>query len=422
MKKVSKLVMMLLAGVLSMASFASCDDNNDEPTPGTGELTEKEQEMKAIAEQFVSATVNETYKLLAGYTDQLCNAMIDLREKVRDGSVQDADVKNVCDIFLEARAAYEESEAFLFGAASDFGIDPHIDTWPLDLPGLAQALTNDLQIEAMDVADDGSWSGDTYAGNKLGQELLGFHGIEFVIFRNGAPRTAADLLGNEDYPEFTAAIPGKTVSGLNEVIFAAAVAGDLRNCCFRMEVAWNKEAPAAHITKVEELEWPVTVGSGDLSYGENFLMAGQAGSTYATWRLAMDAILVAGCQNIADEVGQQKMGQPAYGTDINYIESPYSHMSLVDFHDNMVSIENCYMGGREEVRDETKSLHAYLQKYNPELDTKVVNAINDAKAKIKACPAPFVQNYTAPEVKTAIEACSTLSSALSEASEWISAN
>ena len=97
-------------------------------------------------------------------------------------------------------------------------------------------------------------------------------------------------------------------------------------------------------------------------------------------------------------------------------------MSLVDFHDNMVSIENCYMGGREEVRDETKSLHAYLQKYNPELDTKVVNAINDAKAKIKACPAPFVQNYTAPEVKTAIEACSTLSSALSEASEWISAN
>ena len=171
MKKVSKLVMMLLAGVLSMASFASCDDNNDEPTPGTGELTEKEQEMKAIAEQFVSATVNETYKLLADYTDQLCNAMIDLREKVRDGSVQDADVKNVCDIFLEARAAYEESEAFLFGAASDFGIDPHIDTWPLDLPGLAQALTNDLQIEAMDVADDGSWSGDTYAGNKLGQEL-----------------------------------------------------------------------------------------------------------------------------------------------------------------------------------------------------------------------------------------------------------
>ena len=327
MKKVSKLVMMLLAGVLSVASLSSCNDGNDEPTPGPGELTEKEQEMKAIAEQFVSATVNGTYKLLADYTDQLCNAMIDLREKVRDGSVQDADVKNVCDIFLEARAAYEESEAFLFGAASDFGIDPHIDTWPLDLPGLAQALTNDLQIAAMDVADDGSWSGDTYAGNKLGQELLGFHGIEFVIFRDGAPRTAADLLGNEDYPEFTAAIPGKTVSGLNEVIFAAAVAGDLRNCCFRMEVAWNKEAPAAHITKVEELEWPVTVGSGDLSYGENFLMAGQAGSTYATWRLAMDAILVAGCQNIADEVGQQKMGQPAYGTDINYIESPYSHIT-----------------------------------------------------------------------------------------------
>ena len=94
MKKVSKLVMMLLAGVLSVASLSSCNDDNDEPTPGPGELTEKEQEMKAIAEQFVSATVNETYKLLADYTDQLCNAMIDLREKVRDGSVQDADVRH----------------------------------------------------------------------------------------------------------------------------------------------------------------------------------------------------------------------------------------------------------------------------------------------------------------------------------------
>ena len=206
------------------------------------------------------------------------------------------------------------------------------------------------------------------------------------------------------------------------MIFAAAVAGDLRNCCFRMEVSWNKEAPASHIAKVEELEWTTTVGSGDMSYGENFLAAGQPGSTYATWRLAMDAILVAGCQNIADEVGQQKMGQPAYGTDINYIESPYSHKSLTDFYDNMVSIENCYMGGRPETRDESKSLHAYLQKYNPELDTRVVNAINNAKSSIQACPVPFVENYTASEVITAINACSTLSAALSEASEWIAAN
>ena len=35
------------------------------------------------------------------------------------------------------------------GAATDFGIDPHIDSWPLDLDGLQTALKNTEQVEAM---------------------------------------------------------------------------------------------------------------------------------------------------------------------------------------------------------------------------------------------------------------------------------
>lgn len=46
---------------------------------------------------------------------------------------------------------YEESEAFLFGAATDFGIDPHIDTWPLDANGLATALSNAEQVSNLRV-------------------------------------------------------------------------------------------------------------------------------------------------------------------------------------------------------------------------------------------------------------------------------
>ena len=36
-------------------------------------------------------------------------------------------VKATCETFLEARAWWEKSEAFLYGAATDFGIDPHIE-------------------------------------------------------------------------------------------------------------------------------------------------------------------------------------------------------------------------------------------------------------------------------------------------------
>ena len=50
-------------------------------------------------------------------------------------------------LFLQARQSWEESEAFLYGAATDFGIDPHIDTWPLDVEALATSLSNAEQVE-----------------------------------------------------------------------------------------------------------------------------------------------------------------------------------------------------------------------------------------------------------------------------------
>lgn len=95
-------------------------------------------------------------------------------------------------------------------------------------------------------------------------------------------------------------------------------------------------------------------------------------------------------------------------------------MSLVDFQDNILGIENAYMGGRLGThRNETLSLHAYMQKHHPELDAKVVNAIAAAKQKIAACPAPFVLNYTDARVAEASAACTDLSDALIEASNAI---
>ena len=116
------------------------------------------------------------------------------------------------------------------------------------------------------------------------------------------------------------------------------------------------------------------------------------------------------------------MGKPFTGADRNYIESPYSERSLVDFKDNIASIENSYFGGRPGLRNEALSLHAYLARRNADLDTRVVQAIRSAQQAIAACPAPFVLNYSAPEVETAIAACNELDNALSEAARWILLN
>ena len=200
------------------------------------------------------------------------------------------------------------------------------------------------------------------------------------------------------------------------MIYAAAVAGDLRNKCFQLQISWAGEDNVAQnrVEKVvDDLELSVTVANGDNSYQQNMLSAGKAGSTYKTWTHAVQAI-VDGCKTIADEVGTSKIGKPHTGEDRNYIESPYSYMSITDFYDNIISIDNAYMGGIEGERNEALSLHAYIASVNAELDTKTTTAISNALAKIKAMKAPFVLNYQDASCQEAMDACKALDNVLSE--------
>lgn len=382
MKKYCRIPFCLAIAAITLTPFTACDENQE----GTGNSlpTEREEAFKAITTQFVTSTVIVTYQSLADHTEALAQQLQTLK-----GNPTDANVKAVCDVFLEARAQWELSEAFLFGAASDFGIDPHIDSWPLDLNGLLDELTNQKHIEAM--AADG---GDLWAGAKLGPELLGFHGIEYIIFKDGAPRPASELTAGQ-------------------LIYATAVAGDLRNKCFQLEACWAGEThttPGRYSLVTDQLELNVTIGN--YSYGDNMLNAGQPGSTYRTWTAAVQQI-IDGCKTIADEVGASKIGKAHTGADQTYIESPYSHHSITDFYDNIRSIENAYMGGVEGKRG--SSIHDYLSQMNPDLDKQVMDAIADARTKIKAMKAPFVLHYTDPSCQEAMNACKTLDTVLTTA-------
>lgn len=370
-------------GAIALAmAMSSC--SSDDPVPDAS--NEKDERYSEIAAQYLDNTVIITYQHLASETKTLVENLKALKDNKTDASVAEA-----CATFLDARAWWEKSEAFLYGAASDFGIDPHIDSWPLDRAGLESQLANVRQLEFM-AADDG----DAWAGTYLGPALLGFHGIEYIIFSDGRPKAAAAIHDNE-------------------LTYVIAVAGDLRNKCWQLYLSWAGEdaVDSDVVDKVDgELELPFTT-SGGMSYKENMLNAGKAGSTYRTWTDAVQAI-VDGCATIADEVGTQKIGKPYSGDDINYIESPYSHKSITDFHDNIVSIENAYMGGIEGLRNENKSLHGYLSKKNDALDARCVDAIDNAKAKIASMKAPFVENYSAPSAKAASVACQELRDVLME--------
>ncbi len=411
-KKYFRTSLFVALSALITCGFSACSsDSNNDTTTSTSDKT---VEMQSIATQYVNNTVNLTYKQLAEQTGSLYDKLAAVTTKFKDdpNSVTQSEIDDICTTFIEARATYEESEAFLFGAATDFGIDPHIDTWPLDPNGLATSLSNAELVSHLEGEE-----GIAYASGKLGQELLGFHGIEFIIFRDGKNRTVEALRANETDEAFA----GKTVTGKQELIYATAVAGDLRDRCWQMEVSWNESAPEEHVERVAGLELPYTVNGGDKSYGQNMLLASKAGSTYATWAEVMSTILVSGCQNISNEVANVKIGNPYSGEDVNYIESPYSHRSFIDFKDNIISIKNSLYGGREGSRDESKSMMTYMKKHNYENVTTLENSLNEAIKALENCQSQlgsFVGHINDPLVGTAQNKVKALDTQLTLAGQW----
>lgn len=397
----------ILGMAVAALALTACKDD-EKKSENTVTL---DNDIKAAVEQYVPNVIYTTYNDLAKESNELYELLAAAAEKGVDALTQ-AEVDAICAKFLQARQSWEESEAFLFGAATDFGIDPHIDTWPLDVPSLATALSNTEQVESLEGED-----GIAYASAKLGAELLGFHGIEFILFRNGQNRTIEALRGNEDDEAFN----GKTVTGAQELIYATAVAGDLRDNCFRLSVSWNADAPEAWQDRCEELEVPVSMTGSDKTYGENMLGAAKAGSTYATWQEAMASILVAGCSNICNEVANVKMGNAHNGEDVNYIESPYSKKSFQDFIDNILSIKYSLYGKAGATTPESNSIINVLKNYNYNGVTNLQDKLKASVDALKACQneGAFVDIYDNNLVQVAMNVINELDEELNKAAQWI---
>lgn len=380
----------LTAALLALFSLASCEKSASPAE--TDDLSARDERFMAIADRFVNHTVIPTYTSLSDYTEQLVKDL----EALKADRTQD-NLDKAASTFLTARAYWEKTEAFLWGAATDFGIDPHIDTWPLDLTGLKEALTNKAQIDGLAGED-----GDVYAGEKLGPTLLGFHGIEYVLFWEGKNRQVSWFDGTDE-----------GVTCADYLTYAVAVAGDLRNKCWQMELAWAGEDhnPTRFAKVNDELELPLTP-SGGMYYGENLLNAGKAGSSCRNATAAMQW-MIEGCNTIADEVASQKIGMVYSGNDPNYVESPYSYKSIVDFEDNMISIRNVWNGGIEGDYDTVNSLSAYFKETAPDLEKQVSDAIDNSIAKIRAIPEPFINNANNAACGAAIEAIQQLDNYLS---------
>ena len=149
---------------------------------GSAKLTEaQESYLREVLKNLVSEVIVPTYTKLADNTEALEKTLHGLTT----GTITQTQVDEACKDFKAARMYWEQSEAFLGGAASDFDIDPTIDSWPLNRSLLLSYFNNGMNDEMLDDAT-----------------ILGFHALEFILFRDGQPRKVAELKGNDTYKNF----------------------------------------------------------------------------------------------------------------------------------------------------------------------------------------------------------------------------
>lgn len=364
---------------MAVAVLPSCSDDDKTDAPEVPQSA-KEAALAKATSDYVSNTVLPTYKSMADAAIEMADLCAVMKEKHAEGTLTSADIAAAGNAWKESRKYWELSEAFLFGPAANHNIDPHIDSWPLDKAAMDQLLGQ--------IRNGASWTAEN-----LGYGLLGFHSVEYMLYELSADENTS-LTHSANYTD-------------EELEYLTGVADDLRDQCVLLEACWagtdNVSARKREILEDAEL------GYGE-EYGREMVNAGAAGSRFKTFQETAEEI-IQGCIDIADEVGNTKIGRPNKGSsleDRNYIESPYSLNSIEDFADNIRSIRNSYIGSTAS----SASISDYIKSVNPTLDNELRKAIEDAITAINAIPEPFAKNATGSEATNAVEVVNDLVSAL----------
>ena len=368
-----KALLVFAAMMAATLSFTACSDDKDDNN-NENELQAKETFLAVTNQELVNKTILPIYTSLMNANEQLVDAIGEMETQ--------ADVNKACELWKKARQYWEQSESFLYGPATDFGIDPHTDTWPFD-----RAAFDNYIKRYPDLVEDEDAQAIVAEAIATGQSLTGFHAVEYLLFREGQPRNIDDITDNEAW-------------------FCLAAAEDLYLASVKLVSAWGGKLNEEQEEILEDAEFE------SRNYGENFINAGKAGSTYSTITLASVQILE-GCQDIIDEVAHSKIGHPYTGEDKNYIESPHAYNSIQDFYDNVLSCAFSINGGADKKDAYTAtSLMAYAMAHYPTEAAAVIGAFEEALKKVDGMKRPFVLNYQDASAGAAIDALEALDDAI----------
>lgn len=372
---------MMGLAMMGLCTFTACSSSSDDDKkPETQEVTIQDSEYDAIINQYVDNVVMPTYRDLKTKNSALYNAVVAFGNNPSNAGFQ-----TICDAWLAAREPWESSEAFLFGPVADFGLDPNMDSWPLD----QEAIVNTLKSQQWNTME---WEGDYDEDDEAiaaAQNVRGFHTLEFLAFRDGKARTLTDQAASDNAADYVYDESNATAWAQYMRNTAQLLVDDVTLLCDAWETSYANEFKKHN--------------RGDFTSG-----------------LSCIEQLIDGCIEIAGEVGGAKIGEPydLYMSGktqeaLYAVESWYSWHSRDDYTNNIYSIRNAYYGSRDGSIN-NNSLSKLVAKYDADLDSRVKAAIKAAADAIQAIPQPFRNNINTAEAASAQLACQDLSDVLED--------
>ncbi|MBK9641613.1 MAG: imelysin [Saprospiraceae bacterium] len=289
---------------------------------------------KDVLQNISNDVILPTYEDLYDKTQLLVNTLTILEQNVSQVNL-DASKQ----AWRDARVPWEQSEGFLFGPVDQQGLDPAIDSWPVNETDL-DAVLNSNAVLTKDYVDG------------LDGTLKGFHTLEYLIFGKE---------GNKSIASFTQ----------REFEYLRACSQSLHGATKALFFAWKPEQQ---------------------NFIANVLKAGEPGnSVYPSQKSALQEI-VTGMITIADEVANGKINEPFTTQNLTYEESRFSANSKKDFADNIQSIENAFLGVYKNASG--LGISKIIKEKNELLDVKFRQQLDDAIRAIESIQGTFTTAVT----------------------------
>lgn len=313
---------LLLSGAVVLG-LANC--SSDESTPAVN--TELNTQ---VLTEFSTNLPQTVYGSLASKTSTLYDQVLALNT---DGAT-DAELNAARTTWKEARQAWEQSEAFLFGPVSTEDIDPRIDTWPVNFQDLDAQLASENEFT------------EDYVNNELDDALKGFHPIEYLIFGEDGDKAAGEL-------------------SARDLEYLTGLALNLKTLTADLNASWKP--------------------STSNNYHAAFTNAGNGSSVYPTQVSAYEE-LVNAMAGICEEVAGGKIEEPFLAKDPSLEESPFAKNSIIDFTNNIKGVQAVYLG---KYTNDGKGIEDVVRAYNLQLDGDLKLKMANAIAALENIKVPF---------------------------------